>query len=312
MHRLVWLVGVLAFVVSGCGVGSEEGEGAAALDETGWTSAALSSSGCGSGVRPGTYDASIVSSGVNRSYRIIIPPSYRSTVPSRVVLSFHGRGGTDLQQASGGLAVEGAANNYITVFPQGLGNAWNSGPQCCSTANDVQFARDVVADVSAHVCVDSKRVFATGFSNGAMMAQRLACQAADVFAAVVSVAGALMLQPTACNPVRPVSVLVVHGTADNGVCWNGNTACWDPNFYMSVPANNQFWRTKNGVTASPVVFYSMGAASCQRWSPGLQGSAVELCTIAGGGHCTPGTSGCNRDLSADMAVSAFTAAHPMP
>lgn len=280
-------------------------------DDLASSSLGLSSSGCGSGVGPGTYDTTIVSSGVTRSYRIVVPPGYRSTTPSRVVLSFHGSGGTAIQQSGAGLVAEGAANNYITVFPQGLGNLWNSGPTCCSTANDVQFVRDVVADVGAHVCIDRNRVFATGFSNGAMMAQRLACEATDLFAGVVSVAGALMLQAADCRPSRRISVLVIHGTADDTVCWNG-TCSWDRNFYMSVPTNIQFWRSKNVLPNSPTTFYSNGAASCQRWRSRKFREVVELCTIAGGRHCTPGLGGCNGDLNTNMAISTFSAAHAIP
>lgn len=315
----------LACWLSGC-VGADAPD----VEPTDVTSEALSTAGCGAAVGPGTYTRYIASSGVVRKYIVDIPPTYKPTTPSRVVLYFHGLGGDALGASQGGLMAEGANNNYITVFPEGQLSSdgktrgWNAG-SCCTTANDVKFARDVVADVSAHVCVDTKRVFATGFSNGALLTQRLACEASDVFAAVVSVAGSYMFNAgqtaPACHPTRPVSFLEIHDTADPAVCYEGNvtrrTPCsWDPNKFMSVDAVNQMWRGKNGITSAPTTFYQTSGVTCERWSPGAKGSVVERCKITDGTvanhHCTPGRPGCTQAIGANFAISAFTAANPMP
>ena len=70
---------------------------------------------------------------------------------------------------------------------------------CCPPANtleipDVQFARDVVGNLSKQLCLDPARIFSTGFSNGAMLSQRIACEASDLFVASASCSGVVELQ----------------------------------------------------------------------------------------------------------------------
>ena len=70
------------------------------------------------------------------------------------------------------------------AFPTGLpgpsGNAWNIGPCCVATVDDVAFIKALVGQLRATTCIDPKRVYATGFSMGGGMAHYLACHAADV------------------------------------------------------------------------------------------------------------------------------------
>jgi poly(3-hydroxybutyrate) depolymerase len=61
-------------------------------------------------------------------------------------------------------------------------------------------------------CVDSRRIYATGFSNGGYFSHRLACELSDRIAAISAVGGVNGM-PT-CNPTRPISVLQTHGTTD--------------------------------------------------------------------------------------------------
>ena len=75
-----------------------------------------------------------------------------------------------------------AEHGFIVVFPQGVDRRWDFG----SGSPDVAWLREVVADVSAGWCVDPHRVYAEGYSNGAMMVERLACDMPDVIAAVAA------------------------------------------------------------------------------------------------------------------------------
>ena len=274
------------------------------------------SSGCQTTVPSGTYDLTIRSSNVDRRYRAYVPPGYRPGTPTALVLSLHGRGGDINAQVGSGLNAEADRHSYVIAYPQGLPDdspqhttAWNAG-SCCGKANDVQFMRDVVTHVKANLCIDGKRVYAAGFSMGAFMVQRLACEASDVFAAVISNSGSLMIRPTACLPTQPVSVLEIHGAKDYGVCWGGNTVCGDSNYYASIPDDNLMWRTKNRITSGPTEFYRAGGTSCQRWSN--SSAAVELCRVAEMGHCWAGLPGCTTEISTNTAISAFSAAHVKP
>lgn len=155
-----------------------------------------------------------------RSYLLHVPPGLTGpSVP--LLLTMHGAGqvGTGLDSAAAieaatGWDADAAAHGFIVAYPASAATrptAWNAtqgGP-------DVQFLRDVVADISATWCVNPKRVHATGHSSGAIMAERLACDAADVFASVGAYAGASpVLFGGPCNPSRPVSVGIFQSTLD--------------------------------------------------------------------------------------------------
>ena len=119
----------------------------------------------------------------------------------------------------------GIEEGRVVLYPDGAGLArgWNSGhPQCCGTAlesnvDDVAFLRALVDSVAQKTCVDLNRVYATGFSNGGDMAQRLACDASDVVAAVTSVAGRFDYHANACPGKRPVPAVLYRGQLDRTV-----------------------------------------------------------------------------------------------
>ncbi|CCW63875.1 unnamed protein product [Phytomonas sp. EM1] len=130
-------------------------------------------------------------------------------------------------------------DGYILVSACGasgwFGRAWNAGT-CCGfyhdAPDDVAFARQIVQLLTNSACVDPAKVFATGFSNGGMLSEVLACEAPDVFRAVASVSGVVELRPgneeglelcTAAlrNQSSRASVLMIHGDKDLFVPWEG-------------------------------------------------------------------------------------------
>jgi polyhydroxybutyrate depolymerase len=180
------------------------------------------------------------------------------------------------------------AGHFIVAFPDGIDRAWDTGGGCCGIpggtgVNDVGFITAMVAAISAAVPVDPRRVYATGISNGGIMAYTLACQTA-VFAAIAP-DSATELGP--CPDPRPLSVLHIHGTADQNIPYNGGQGDGVARIDgPAVPALNATWRgidhcAPPRVTTAGVVTTS--AARC----PG--GRAVELITIAGAGHQWPGS-----------------------
>ncbi|MGQ0716619.1 MAG: alpha/beta hydrolase family esterase [Pseudonocardiales bacterium] len=155
-----------------------------------------------------------------RSYLLHVPAGLTGpSVP--LLLTMHGAGqeGTGLDSAAAieaatGWDADADAHGFIVAYPASAATrptAWDAtkgGP-------DVQFLRDVVADISATWCVNPKRVHATGHSSGAIMAERLACDAPDVFASVSAYAGASpVLFGGPCTPSRPVPVGIFQGTLD--------------------------------------------------------------------------------------------------
>jgi polyhydroxybutyrate depolymerase len=148
-------------------------------------------------------------------------------------------------------------------------------------------------------------VYATGISNGSIMAQYMGCQAADIFAAVGGVAGGV----GRCSPSRPLSVFYVHGTADMTVG------------YSSAQPNINGWAMRDGCTGSYVQTYSMGSTTCVTYQTCRDGVEVEFCTVTGMGHCWPEDTRCGpgggptygvTDFKASPMMWEFFNRHPLP
>jgi polyhydroxybutyrate depolymerase len=190
------------------------------------------------------------------------------------------------------------AAGFILVMPNGYQQSWNAGT-CCGGASteqldDVALFRAIFAEVDGHLNVDHKRVFATGLSNGGYMSYRLACDAADLFAAVAPGAGAIGINSigggtnptsdfTACNPSTHVSVLDIHGTADGLVSY----ALQAPS--LSLISGKDGCATTTVPAAAPP---SAGDTTCVSYTGCPQGVEVTGCTITGGGHCWFGSPDC--------------------
>lgn len=115
-----------------------------------------------------------------------------------------------------------ADRRFIAVFPQGQNNAWNAG-NCCppsaGSSDDIGYLNDLLAVLSARPDVDPARISVGGFSNGAMMAYRFACDSTHPLAAVVAVAGSKMSD---CVPGAAVPTLHLHGASDDVVSYDGS------------------------------------------------------------------------------------------
>jgi polyhydroxybutyrate depolymerase len=187
---------------------------------------------------------------------------------------------------------------FILVMPNGYQSSWNAGT-CCGAAsnerlNDVALFRAIFAEVGKHVNIDLRRVYATGLSNGGYMSYRLACEAADIFAAVAPGAGAVGKNDigggtnpasdfTVCDPSRPVSILDIHGTADGLIPY----ALQAPS--LSIFSKEGGCSTTTSPAAAPP---SGGDTTCVSYGVCTTGVEVTGCSIQGGGHCWFGSPDC--------------------
>ena len=243
--------------------------------------------------------------GLAREFRVHVPASYDPARPAPLLVALHGGGGNMDLQADDRLYGQVTASEQhgaIVLFPNGFSRlpggrlaTWNAG-NCCAQArdrqvDDVGFIRAAVAIVRSRWNVDGARIYATGMSNGAMMAYRLACDAADLFAAIAPVAGTDNTRE--CRPSRPVSVLHIHARDDTHVQFEGGagpdsariTAVTD---YVSVPATIAKWAGLDSCSAPPQRVLERPGAYCELRAACAGGSRVQLCVTEAGGHSWPG------------------------
>ncbi len=171
--------------------------------------------------------------GGDRYYKVHVPERYELKRLWPVVFVLHGGGG-DMDIQSKDEAYQHITTSdregYIVVFPNGSGpfksgklSTWIAG-KCCAFArdqkvDDVGFLKAVLKNLSKQISIDQNKVFAEGRSNGGMMSYRLACEAADIFKAIASVAGTDIT--TSCVPKNPISIFHIHAKDDDHVLFNG-------------------------------------------------------------------------------------------
>ena len=182
--------------------------------------------------------------------------------------------------------------NFITVYPNGTGmiRTWNGGG-CCGAGvrndvDDVGFVAALLDQLEADLCIDRRKVFASGMSNGGIMSHRLACDLSERIAAVAPVAGTDMT--LSCTPTKPVPMMQIHGTEDGHVPWEGGEGCGIAGVpFTSIPDTMEGWRTRNGCQNSLSPYFEEGNGTCEVYD-GCENARVVLCFIEGGGHSWPG------------------------
>jgi polyhydroxybutyrate depolymerase len=234
-----------------------------------------------------------------RPVQLYLPASRPAGATTALVLVLHGYGG----DASGaveffGLRPLADQRGFVIAAPRGLANNegrsfWNASRACCnfggSTVDDSGFLSRVIAAVVTAQGIDPARVYVVGHSNGGFMAHRLGCDHADQVAAIASLAGALDTDAE-CTPSRPVSVVQVHGKADDTILYEGGTI--NGNAYTSAAKTVALWRRADGCTGTGTVGGRLdGDAGIEgddlkptAWTGCRDGAEVALWAIAGAGH----------------------------
>ena len=179
--------------------------------------------GCGKTATPGLTTQHLAVDGSDREYLLSIPESYDASKRAPLLFNFHGLGSTMQEQALySGLNQKAGAEGYIVITPNGTGTVlrrW-SFPPLPGSAADVDFVKAMLATTQRSLCIDTKRIFSTGISNGAIFSTVLACALPGRLAAIAPVAG--VNATDACSTgTPPTAVLAFHGTADPIVPYNG-------------------------------------------------------------------------------------------
>jgi poly(3-hydroxybutyrate) depolymerase len=236
-------------------------------------------------LKAGDSSLTLQHGGRNRSYRVYVPSSVKSGTAVPLVFDFHGHGGSATQEESAsGWKKKADQVGFVVVYPEGIDKSWNVG-SCCGLAmsenvDDVGFTRAMIEAISKAACIDAKRVYATGMSNGAGFAQRLACQAADVIAAIAAASADLVTDP--CTPARPISELSVRGLDDTMVAYaggkTGSTGWYSP----GAKGTLELWKEINECTGS----VQTTRQYCETYSSCAAGVEITLCSLPDTGHDT--------------------------
>ena len=267
--------------------------------------------------------------GAVRSYVAYVPPTaHRRGAEPPVLIVLHGGGGRAHQIMTFTRFNPIAARDGILVlYPQGLDRSWNDGREFQGRDNskdDVGFLLAMLDDVERQgIGIDRAAVGVTGISNGGFMAMRMACEAAGQIAGIAAVSATMPAETGArCRPARPVSVLVINGTRDPMVPYEGGHvrafgrnrgAIW------STARTVDFWASVNGCNAAPQSATladrdpSDRTITIRHHRQGCR-APVTLLEVQGGGHTWPGggqylpialIGPVSRDFDASEAILAF-------
>jgi len=283
---------------------------------------------------PADLTREVTVDGVKRAYMVHLPPSYDIDTPMPLVLVFHGGGSNPRQTVMfTGLDEKADREGFITLYPSGTGRVdemltWNAG-NCCGKAmwdnvDDVKFVSAILDAMEREFRHDAKRVFATGISNGGMIAYRLAAELSERIAAIAPVAGPMGMSE--CKPKRPVPVLHFHGTRDEFAPFEGGRGkrSLTKTQFNSAQFSIDRWVKANDCSTTPVIDVMPNHAddgmtvTRYTYGSGRDGAEVVLVKIEGGGHTWPGRESraqflgpSTRDISANDLMWEFFKRHPM-
>lgn len=267
------------------------------------------------------FDISFVHDGTTRRFLVVRPEPASPGAAAFLVL--HGNGGTPEAQANLTIIGEGVvANGYWAILPEGVDNTWNDDPGNSTGVDDVGFHAKIIDILTGYLGLDANRLYASGLSNGAFMAERLGCELSDRIAAVALVAGTISKGLSlACAPATPRPILFIDGTADPIVPYAGGRIG-----VLSAPDAYAFWLSRHNCTASATTTTALpdtvadGTTTSVQTNTGCgSGGEVRLYTVSNGGHTWPGgkqylseslIGKTSQDFKANTEIWNFFSAHP--
>lgn len=229
------------------------------------------------------------SGGIDRTYILHVPALYDGTRETPLVINLHGFGSNARQQAIySGFPDKADNEGFIVVTPNGTGSPQHWNYPGLGGADDIAFMGDLLDRVEADLCIEVKRVFVSGISNGAAMASFIACAMPDRISAIAPVAASVF--PRTCTGAAPVPIISFQGTDDPCVPFNGGTSkCGQA---LPVPATKDAilnWATHDGCNTTPAEQQFSPHVSTIAYSECTDDAAVVLFVIDGGGHTWPGS-----------------------
>jgi len=239
-----------------------------------------------------------------RPYDVLVtPPGYSSSNQYPLLIVLAGFGGMGITTSAYlGFTDLASVQGYFLVAPDAdplrARYAWNPSPQHFPDF-DVEYLTAIIHDMEAKYSIDHKQVFVAGHSLGAHMAHRMACDDSADVAAIMSLAGQVDKDPADCAPGQPVSVVEIHGTADQTIGYYGDVQNVPPD--PSIPSAHEtvaVWARNDactgaiattGMTLDLDSTLAGNETSIEAYAGCPAGIAVELWTMNGGVHHPPVT-----------------------
>lgn len=268
-----------------------------------------------SAITQNTILGSFMHGGLQRTYRVYVPPVYNPAVPAPLIINLHGYGSNNVEQElyTNFKPIADTAG-FIVIHPNGtpdFSNTLHWNTFGTSNVDDVGFLSALIDTLSAQLNINQSRVYATGMSNGGFMSFQLACQLGNKIAAIASVTGTMTVTNLGtCQPDRPLPVMQIHGTADATVPYLGNF------FFAPVQNLLNFWVGVNGTSATPEIHQLPDinpndgcTAERHTYTGGTNGTQIIHYKVIGGGHSWPGApiniNVTNMDFSASAEIWRF-------
>jgi len=249
-------------------------------------------------------EGAILIANTKRVYAIHLPAAYKNGTALPLMLIFHGGGG-NYKQMQRYMNMDDIADkeNFITVYPGGINKQWNDGrefKESIAASDDVQFITQLLDSLQKYYSIDKKRVFATGISNGGFFSIYLSYKLSERFAAVAPVCASIPQKIFAgFYPANPISILLINGTADPLVPYNGgpvgNRLIGSRGNCTATDSTLQRYLNIDHIITKPVITSLADAdkndqctATQYLYSGGSNNTTVCLIKIINGGHTLPG------------------------
>ena len=341
---------VVALVLAGCSSPASDGARPAASSTTRATSTTAASTTTAARAAPPVGGPStavpavdpvgevvpgslVTADGRTRTYRTYVPTEVAQHPDRRVPLlvALHGGLGTGAQfERTSGFDGLAEANGFVVVYPDGFDAApgdrqlrtWNAGA-CCGPAvrldvDDVGFVRDLIAELEEQYPIAPGQVVAAGHSNGGMLALRLGCELADEIAGVGVQSSPLEVAP--CEPSRPVSLLQIHGAADDNVPIEGGVgtdAVSGVDFEPPIEAARTYAEADGCPDPEELTVDGNADLAVTSWAPCDDDAAVAFVRVEGGTHAWMGpprggggaTGPPYEDLDSSLVLWSFLSQH---
>jgi polyhydroxybutyrate depolymerase len=289
-------------------------------------------------LEPGRHRITLQIDGWNRKLVFVAPTGIKPGEQLPLVFFFHGAGGTaDGAARMYGWAEKAESEHFFAAFPEGLGvrpgeeasfllnpHIWRDGRPVIQSrgVDDIHFFTTLLDQLESALPIDKRRIYVTGFSNGAGMTFTLGAQFPNRIAAIAPVSSETFVSVTALT--RPLPVYYLTGTADPLVPFQGGESkrLWGAARTLPpVQDSVDTWVKLDGCPPEPQVVSDENGVRVIRYGPGNGGVEILFTTIEGNGHHWPGTierlphaivGPCLDPFHATDRIWDFFKTHPLP